>query len=152
MVTVEAGTTIERSNVDPSCIIRKHNVIYDATIGRNTKVGSHCTIGGASIGANCKIEDHAFIPPGVTLEDNVFIGPHVCFTNDKYPDASPRTWTQRETVVKQGASIGANATILSGITIGERSMIGAGSVVTNNVAPDMVVYGDGAEPRGRRTK
>lgn len=144
---VESGTSIERSDIHRTCIIRKFNVIYDTKMGQNTKVGSHCTIGGVSIGANCKIEDHAFIPPGVTLGNNVFVGPHVCFTNDKYPDAAPRKWVQRETVVKDGASIGANATILSGITIGEKAMVGAGSVVTKDVADGAVVYGDGAKQR-----
>jgi acetyltransferase-like isoleucine patch superfamily enzyme len=144
---VETGTSIERSHIDPTCVIRKHNVIYDSTIGRNTKVGSHCTIGGVSIGANCKIEDHAFIPPGVTLGNNVFVGPHVCFTNDKYPDASPRKWTKRGTVVEDGASIGANCTILCGITVGAKSMVGAGSVVTKDVPAGATVYGNGAEER-----
>jgi len=144
---VEAGTSIERCKIHNTCIIRKMNVIYDCVIGKNTKVGSHCTLGGVSIGANCKIEDHAFIPPGVTLGDNVFVGPHVCFTNDKYPDASPRKWTQRVTVVEDGASIGANSTILSGITIGAKAMVGAGSVVTKDVGAGSVVYGDGAKQR-----
>jgi len=146
-VDVEAGTVIERSIIDSSCIIRKMNIIYDSTIGRNTKVGSHCTIGGASIGCNCKIQDSVFIPPGVTLMDRVFVGPHVCFTNDKYPDASPREWVKRETVVEDGASIGANATILSGITIGAKAMVGAGAVVTKNVAAGTTVFGDGARER-----
>lgn len=144
---VEAGTVIERCSIDSTCVIRKMNIIYDSKIGRNTKIGSHCTVGGCTIGCNCKIQDHVFIPPGVTMGDSVFIGPHVCFTNDKYPDASPRKWTQRETVVQDGASIGANSTILSGITIGVKAVVGAGSVVTKDVADGATVYGDGARER-----
>ena len=83
------------------------------------------------IGENCKIQPYAFIPDGVTIEDNVFVGPHVCFTNDKYPPSNGRGWA--ETLVKNGASIGAGSIILPGITIGENTRIGAGSVVTKNI-------------------
>lgn len=102
-------------------------------LGTNCKIHHYTWIGDeVVIGNNCKIQAFAFIPNGVTIEDNVFIGPHVCFTNDKHPKAQG-DWELKNTVVKKGASIGANATILPGITIGENAMIGAGSVVTKDV-------------------
>jgi UDP-2-acetamido-3-amino-2,3-dideoxy-glucuronate N-acetyltransferase len=84
------------------------------------------------IGKGSKIQAFAFIPNGVEIGKDVFIGPHVCFCNDKYPRAKGM-WTELGTVVKDGASIGANSTILPGVTIGEDAMIGAGSVVTKDV-------------------
>ena len=102
------------------------------TIGDNCKIGAYVEIGDSVIiGDNCIIGAFAFIPPGVTLEDDIFIGPHVVFTNDKYPPSD--NWEY--TLVKEGASIGANVTILPGITIGKDATIGAGAVVTKNV-PD----------------
>lgn len=104
----------------------------DQEIGDNTKIHSHVWIGnGVKIGKNCLIQAFSFIPEGVTIEDNVFIGPHVCFTNDKNPPSAD--WAS--IIVKKGASIGANATILPGLTIGENSRVGAGSTVTHDV-PD----------------
>jgi len=119
--------------------------IYDSTIGAETKIAAFVEIGGARIGRGCKIEAHAFIPPGVTLADNVFIGPHTCFTNDKLPRASDKVWAVRKTFVGEGASIGANSTILSGIVIGDHAMVGAGSVVCEDVPSDVVMYGSKAE-------
>ena len=131
--------------------------LYDCEIGDGCKIGAFVEIGrGVKIGAFCKIESFAFIPSGVVLEDGVFVGPHACFTNDKTPqalDAADRpsnTWKMERTLVKKGASIGANATILPGITIGERAMIGAGSVVVKDVISGSVVYGNPAREMGVR--
>lgn len=127
---------------------------YECSIDAGSKVGSFTEIQkGASIGKNCKISSHTFICEGVHIEDNVFIGHGVMFTNDLFPratnaDGSQQTdadWKVIETHVKKGASIGSNATILCGITIGENSLVGAGSVVTKNVPPNTVVAGNPAK-------
>ena len=123
---------------------------YGCSIDDNSKVGAFVEIQkGVTIGKNCKISSHSFICEGVHIEDNVFIGHGVMFTNDMFPratreDGSPQTeedWKVIETIVKKGASIGSNATILCGIVIGENALIGAGSVVTKNVPPNTVVAG-----------
>ena len=120
------------------------NIWGNPEIGKGTKIAAFVEIGqGVIIGKNCKIQAFTFIPPGVTIEDNVFIGPHVCFTNDKNPKTEGK-WEQKQTLVKRGASIGAGVTILPGITIGEGSTIGAGSVVTRDVAPNKTVVGNPA--------
>jgi len=106
------------------------NIYKTAQIGEDTKVGSYTEIGNnVKIGKKCIISSFVFIPEGVEIEDDVFVGPKVCFTNDKYPPS--KNWSK--TIVKKGARIGANATILPGITIGENSLIGAGSVVTKSI-------------------
>lgn len=127
--------------------------LYGCEIGDETKIGTFVEIQkGAKIGKRCKISSHSFICEGVTLEDEVFVGHGVMFTNDLYPraanpDGSLKTdadWTCIPTLVKKGAAIGSNATILCGITIGARATIGAGSVVTKDVPDDAVVAGNPA--------
>jgi acetyltransferase-like isoleucine patch superfamily enzyme len=128
--------------------------VYGCSIDSNTKVGSFVEIQKeVKIGKNCKISSHSFICSGVTIEDNVFVGHGVMFTNDLFPratnlDGSQQTeqdWTLIETFVKKGASIGSNATILCGITIGENALIGAGSVVTKDVPSNTVIVGNPAK-------
>lgn len=123
---------------------------YGCSIGDNSKIGAFVEIQkGASIGKNCKISSHSFICEGVHIEDNVFIGHGVMFTNDLFPratnpDGSQQTdsdWTVVETIIKKGASVGSNATILAGITIGENALVGAGACVTKDVPPNTVVAG-----------
>ena len=127
---------------------------YGCTIDDNSKIGAFVEIQkDASIGKNCKISSHTFICEGVHIEDNVFVGHGVMFTNDLFPratnkDGSVKTekdWKLIETFVKKGASIGSNATIICGITIGENAMIGAGAVVTKNVPANTVVAGNPAK-------
>lgn len=127
--------------------------LYGCKIGEGTKIGAFVEIQkNAYIGANVKIQAFAFIPEGVTIGDGVFIGPHVTFTNDAYPRAinpdgnlqEAEDWQVIPTTVEKGASIGANATILCGITIGEFAMIGAGAVVTKDVPPRKLVVGSPA--------
>ena len=118
------------------------SVLLDAVIGDDCTIHAPVWIGNnVVIGDRCKVQAFAFIPDGVTISNDVFIGPHVVFTNDKYPPSDLR----EHTFVHKGVSIGANATIMCGITIGERSRIGAGAVVTKNVAPDAVIYGNPAK-------
>ncbi len=132
--------------------------LYGCEIGDNTKIGTFVEIKkDVKIGKNCKIEPFAFIPEGSTLEDEVFIGPHVCFTNDKLPratnmDGSLKTavdWKISKTLVKKRAAIGANATIMCGITIGKNAMIGAGSVVTKDVPKNSIAAGNPAKIIGK---
>jgi len=124
--------------------------LYGCSIGDFTKIGSFTEIQkNATIGKNCKISSHTFICEGVNIEDNVFIGHNVTFINDKYPRStnesgelqSESDWSVVETFVKNGASIGSSSTILCGVTIGERAIIGAGAVVTKDVPPDTIVAG-----------
>ena len=137
-----------------------HNVkIYDFTnlygceIGENTKIGTFVEIvKGAKVGRNCKISSHSYICEGVTIEDEVFVGHNVTFINDKYPRATTpdgllqgdEDWQCIPTLVRRGASIGSSATILCGVTIGEKAIIGAGSVVIKDVPPGMIAAGNPA--------
>lgn len=127
--------------------------LYGCSIDDDSRIGTFVEIQkGAKIGKRVKVSSHSFICEGVTIEDNVFIGHGVMFINDKYPhatasDGSPQTeadWECIETVVKKGASIGSNATILCGVTIGEGAIVGAGSVVTRDVPPGAIVAGSPA--------
>ena len=127
--------------------------LYGCEIGDETRIGTFVEIQkGAKIGPRCKISSHTFICEGVTIESEVFIGHGVTFINDRYPRATstsgqPQTeadWSVQNTLVKKGASIGSGATLLGGITIGEKAIIGAGSVVTKDVPPNTVVAGNPA--------
>ena len=141
------GTVISDCTIGEDTVIWHHCNLYRCRIGKNCKIASFVEIGeGVTIGNNCKIEAYTFIPKGVTICDNVFLGPHVVFTNDKYPVAVG-DWVISETVVKDGASIGANSTILSGVVIGEKALVGAGSLVAENVPANHVCYGSKAENR-----
>jgi acetyltransferase-like isoleucine patch superfamily enzyme len=127
--------------------------LYGCEIGDETRIGTFVEIQkGAHIGARCKISSHTFICEGVTLEDEVFVGHGVTFVNDHFPRATAATgalqteadWTCQRTLIKRGASIGSGATLLGGITVGEKSIVGAGSVVTRDVPPGVIVAGNPA--------
>lgn len=124
--------------------------LYGCKVGQGTKIGTFVEIQkGVSVGARCKISSHTFICEGVAIEDGVFIGHGVMFTNDVYPRAvtaegilqTEQDWEVVETLVKTMASIGSNATILAGVTIGVGAMIGAGAVVTHDVPDHAIVAG-----------
>ncbi len=124
--------------------------LYGCTIGDGSKVGAFVEIQkNAIIGRNCKISSHTFICEGVTIEDDVFVGHNVSFINDRFPRATAEgrlqteaDWTVQPTRVCAGASIGTSCTILSGVTIGSRAIIGAGSVVTRDVPAGVVAAGN----------
>lgn len=151
--------------VHPTTIIEKGSIIGPGTrvwhfahvragavIGKNCVIGKDCYIDdGVVIGDGVKVQNGVSVYNGVTLEDEVFVGPHVAFTNDPYP-RSQGSWEVVETHVRRGASIGANATILCGVEIGEWAMIGAGSVVTHSVAAKRLVYGNPARDEGPAPK
>ncbi len=127
--------------------------LYGCEIDDDTKVGTFVEIQkGSRIGKRVKISSHTFICEGVTIEDEVFIGHGVMFINDKYPRATTDTgqlqteadWTCTPTLIKRGASLGSNATILCGVTVGENAVVGAGSVVTRDVPSGAVVAGNPA--------
>lgn len=125
------------------------NIHHSVEIGEDCKIHSHVWIGeGVKIGNNVKIQAFSFIPSGIIIEDNVFIGPRVTFTNDKYPPSGGKAWLK--TIVGRGASIGAGAVILPGLAIGQNARIGAGSVVTKDVFPDVVVCGNPAQIHNKR--
>jgi acetyltransferase-like isoleucine patch superfamily enzyme len=145
--------------IAPDVKLGKNVRIYDFTnlygceIGDDVKIGTFVEIQkGSKIGNRCKVSSHTFICEGVTLEDEVFIGHGVTFTNDRFPrstaaDGRLQTeadWKCIPTLVKRGASIGSGATLLCGITIGENALVGAGSVVTKDVPPGAVVAGNPA--------
>jgi len=127
--------------------------LYGCEIGDGSKIGTFVEIQkGAKIGRYVKISSHTFICEGVTIEDRVFIGHGVMFINDKYPRSTSNTgslqteadWECIQTLIKEGASIGSNTTILCGVTIGENAIVGAGSVVTHDVPANMIVVGNPA--------
>jgi UDP-2-acetamido-3-amino-2,3-dideoxy-glucuronate N-acetyltransferase len=130
--------------------------LYGCEIGDETTIGAFVEIQrNATVGRRCKISSHTFICEGVVIEDHVFIGHGVTFINDTYPRATTpagelqtaNDWKVERTLVKKGASIGSGATILANVTIGERAIIGAGSVVTRDVPADAIVAGNPARVR-----
>ena len=122
-------------------------IIKGGQVGHDVTLGHNCNVFGI-VGNNCKIEANTDIWKGVTLEDNVFVGPNATFTNDKNPRVGI-AWKLEETLVREGASIGANATILCGITIGKYAVVGAGAVVTKDIPPYQTWVGN---PARRLTK
>lgn len=141
-------------------VVQSFTNLYGCRIGSGSRIGPFVEIQrGASIGANCKISSHSFVCSGVTIADDVFVGHGVMFTNDKYPRAtvdgrlqSEADWEQLDTVVERGASLGSGAIVLGGVRIGVGALVGAGAVVTRDVAPGTTVRGVPARVAARTTK
>jgi UDP-2-acetamido-3-amino-2,3-dideoxy-glucuronate N-acetyltransferase len=158
------------ARVHPTAVVAASAVIGDRTqvwlhcqIREDVRIGEDCILGknvyldtGVQIGSRCKIQNNVSVFAGVTVEDGVFLGPHVCFTNDRVPRAvnpdgslkSATDWHIDPTRVCTGAAIGANSTVRCGVTIGAWAMIGAGSVVTRSVPAYALVHGNPARQRG----
>lgn len=137
----------------PNVRLSKFINLYGCEIGDETKIGAFVEIQkNAKIGRRCKISSHTFICEGVVIEDGVFIGHGVTFINDTFPRATNEDgrlqdeadWKVEPTVIREGASIGSGATILSNIRVGEKAIVGAGSVVTKDVPPNAIVAGNPA--------
>ena len=153
------------AEVSPDAVLKDGVTIWNnaqirehAVIGENSIISKNVYIDfEVSIGKNCKIQNNVSVYHGVRIEDGVFVGPHVCFTNDKVPRAinpdgtvkSGKDWEITKTIVKYGASIGAHSVILPGVTIGKFAMVGAGSVVTHNVPSNTIVVGNPAKAISR---
>lgn len=160
-INVKIHSTAE---VSQKAIIGQGTSVWNwAQIREDCEIGANCVISkgvyidvGVKIGSNCKVQNNVSIYNGVTIENGVFIGPHVCFTNDLQPRAinqdgslkKASDWKVSKTIVKEGASIGANSTIRCGVTIGKWAMIGSGSVVTKDVLDFAVAYGNPAKMHG----
>ncbi len=123
-------------------------VLPGAVIGRNCNINSHCFIeNDVVMGDNVTVKCGVYLWDGMSIEDDVFIGPNVTFTNDRFPRSKQYPKAFDKTVIRRGASIGAGAVVLPGLTIGENAMIGAGAVVTKNVAPNSILYSAACEVR-----
>jgi acetyltransferase-like isoleucine patch superfamily enzyme len=136
-------------------VVQSFTNLYGCRIGDRTRIGTFVEVQrGAEIGAACKIQSHTFICDGVKIEDGVFVGHGVMFVNDRRPRAtdeagqlqSEADWELLHTVIERGASIGSGATILGGVRIGEQALVGAGAVVTRDVAAGETVAGNPARP------
>ncbi len=146
--------THSTAHIDPSATIGSGSKIWiNVQIRENARIGANCIISkdvyidhGVEVGDNCKIQNGVSIYNGVTIGNEVFVGPNATFTNDKIPRASNSNWTVTATQVMNGASIGANATIVCGTVIGSYAMVAAGAVVTKDVAPFTLVVGNPARP------
>lgn len=153
---------MNKAYVHPTAIVEKTAKIGEGTkvwhfahVREDAKIGRECVLGhsvyvgkGVQIGNRVKLENRATVYQGVTIEDDVFVGPHVTFTNDLYPRSHSTDWKIKPTSVKKGASIGASTIVICGLTIGEYAMIGAGSVVTKDIPPHALTYGNPAKIRG----
>ncbi len=152
----------KRYFIHPTAIVEEGAEIGEGTriwhfvhVRAGAKIGRNCNIGkgvyidtGVEIGDRVKIQNFVSVYRGVKIEDDVFLGPHATLTNDLYPRSFNKDWKVVPTIIKRGASIGANATIVCGVTIGEYAMVGAGAVVTKDVPPHALVYGNPARVKG----
>lgn len=143
------ASNVQSKNIGPGTLIWQFTIILPgAVIGSNSNINSHCFIENkVVIGNNVTIKCGVYIWDGITIEDNVHIGPNVTFTNDLFP-RSKHKFDIQPTIIKKGASVGANSTVLAGVTIGEYALIGAGSIVTKNVPGNTLWMGNPARQKG----
>ena len=153
---------MDKAYVHPTAVVEKTATIGEGTkvwhfvhVRENAEIGRECVLGHSvyvgkrvKIGNRVKLENRATVYQGVKIEDNVFVGPHVTFTNDPYPRSFSTDWKIMPTLVKKGASIGADAVVMCGVTIGEYALIGAGSTVTKDIPPHAMAYGNPARIKG----
>lgn len=148
------------ATIDPSAHIGEGSLVWvNVQVRENAEIGNRCVLSkdvyidcNVSIGDECKIQNSVSVYDGVTIESKVFVGPNASFTNDKVPRAFSTNWEITKTMVKQGASLGANCTVICGIVIGEYAMVAAGSVVTKDVPPYTLVAGNPARVVGKIDK
>jgi len=153
---VSKVTIPHTSVVDKTAVIGEGTRVWNFVhVRENAEIGKECVLAdyvyvgrGVKIGNNVKLENRATVYEEVTIEDKVFVGPHVTFTNDLIPRSFNTDWKILQTLVKEGSSIGAGTVIVCGVTIGEYALIGAGSVVTENIPPHALAYGNPARIRG----
>lgn len=150
---IHNSADVQSENIGESTFIWQFCVILkDAVIGKNCNINCHVFIENkVIIGNNVTIKPGVQIWDGITLENEVFIGPNVTFTNDLFPRSKNTDYDLKKTIIKEGASIGANSTILAGITIGKNALIGAGSVVTKNVPENEIWFGNPAKFHKKNT-
>lgn len=148
--TIHPLSDVQSRNIGSGTRVWQFSVVLaGARIGQDCNIASHCFIeNDVAIGNHVTIKNGVFVWDGITIEDHVFIGPNVTFTNDKYPRSKVYPGEFARTVIRYGASIGANATILCGVTIGANAMIGAGSVVTRDVPDGELWFGNPARFKG----
>lgn len=147
MSKIHPLSDVQTKNIGENTLVWQYTVVLkDAAIGDNCNINCQVFIeNDVIIGNNVTVKPGVQLWDGIRIEDNVFIGPNVTFTNDRYPRSKQYPEEFQQTIVKKGASIGANATILGGITIGEHALIGAGSVVTKNVPANELWVGNPAK-------
>ena len=148
-VRIHPSSDVQSNDIGEGTRVWQYVVILPgAKIGKDCNICSHCFIeNDVVIGDNVTVKPMVAICDGVTIEDGVFIGPHVSFTNDRHPKSGNRGFKLERTTVRKGASIGAGAMVMAGITVGEGAMAAAGSVVTRDVRPGVTVFGCPARER-----
>jgi UDP-2-acetamido-3-amino-2,3-dideoxy-glucuronate N-acetyltransferase len=151
---IHDNSDVKSHSIGEGTRIWQYSVVLEgARIGSNCNINAHCFIeNDVVIGDNVTVKCGVYLWDGITVEDNVQIGPAAAFTNDKYPRAKDYSYELKRITIKKGASIGANATILGGVTIGKYAMVGAGSVVTKDVPDGELWYGNPATSHGMAPK